>query len=245
MEPQSLHRLPGGSIDYDFYRRRAADIRADSFSSLISGRAAPALALATIILVLILMFTGRAPAGEAAAPHSSDRATDRAVVLPGTEYQLDLGSSSGSEMSSLRRDRVLKAIAGWLAYEFDRRPLKTLPEVAFVSPQRMAGLRFRDVPSDHSGGEGSEVLAVYDDEARTIYLPNGWTGRTPAELSVLVHEMVHHLQNEAEEKFDCPEAREKQAYEAQQKWLMLFGSDLTVAFEMDPMTVLVRTNCFY
>ena len=55
--------------------------------------------------------------------------------------------------------------------------------------------------------------------------------------------MVHHLQNAAGLKYECPQAREQQAYAAQQRWLGLFGSDLRKEFELDAMTLLVRTRC--
>ncbi|WP_428843149.1 DUF6647 family protein [Sinorhizobium terangae] len=118
----------------------------------------------------------------------------------------------------------------------------------------MIGLRYRKGPSDRwtggpahldTLGERPSVVAVYDDEARTVYLPDGWTGKTPGELSVLVHEMVHHIQNVGGLKFACPEEREKTAFEAQKRWLGSFGSDLETEFGLDPFTVLVRTNCLY
>ena len=87
--------------------------------------------------------------------------------------------------------------------------------------------------------------AVYDDQTRTIYLANEWTGATPAESSILVHELVHHLQNVEGLTYDCPEAREKQAYQAQARWLELFGTSLSEEFGLDPMTLLVRTNCMH
>jgi hypothetical protein len=78
-----------------------------------------------------------------------------------------------------------------------------------------------------------------------IYLPEGWTGNTPAELSILVHEMVHHLQNVENLKFECPQEREQLAYKAQERWLGLFGRDLLRDFELDPFTLLVATRCGY
>jgi hypothetical protein len=63
-------------------------------------------------------------------------------------------------------------------------------------------------------------------ESKTIFLLNGWEGKTPAELSILAHEMVHHLQNVGQLKFECPEEREELAYKAQESWLHLFGHDL-------------------
>ena len=78
---------------------------------------------------------------------------------------------------------------------------------------------------------------------QTIFLPEGWHGKTPAEVSILVHEMVHHLQTRAQIKFACPEEREKLAFEAQELWLERSGVSLASEFELDGFTLLVRTNC--
>ena len=90
-----------------------------------------------------------------------------------------------------------------------------------------------------------DTVAVYSDAARTIYLPEGWTGSTPAELSVLVHEVVHHAQNVLGLKYECPQEREQLAYRAQERWLGLFGRSLASDFELDPMSLLVKTRCFH
>lgn len=139
------------------------------------------------------------------------------------------------------KDPLPAAVADWLSVEFGL-TVDPLPNIEFAPRKQMGLLRFRGVPSDHRG-DGRDVVAIYDDEARTIYLPQGWTGGTPAEISVLVHEMVHHAQNLAGTKFECPQAREKLAYEAQGRWLAQKGSDLTQAFGVDGFTLLVLTNC--
>jgi Domain of unknown function (DUF6647) len=77
-----------------------------------------------------------------------------------------------------------------------------------------------------------------------IYTSEGWTGRTPAELSILVHEMVYHLQNVGGSKFACPQQREELAYKTQERWLKLFGRDPLQDFQLGPFTVLVKSNCF-
>jgi hypothetical protein len=46
-------------------------------------------------------------------------------------------------------------------------------------------------------------------------------------------------------KYECAEAREKPAYEAQDKWLAEFGRNLLDEFKLDPMTLLVRTRCMH
>ncbi|AZO72938.1 MULTISPECIES: DUF6647 family protein [unclassified Mesorhizobium] len=163
-----------------------------------------------------------------------------AAVLPGTGFVVRPGYfETGNE--SLRP--LLEAIAVWLSSEFDLPPPSNPPTISWVPAERLSRLRFRGLPSDHWGGEKADILAVYDDDARTIYLPAGWNGRTPAELSILAHEMVHHLQNLAGLKFACPQEREQIAYEAQQRWLRLFGSDLAADFQIDGFMLLVLTNC--
>jgi hypothetical protein len=90
-----------------------------------------------------------------------------------------------------------------------------------------------------------ETVASYDPLTRTIILPEGWTGDTPADLSILVHEMVHHLQHAARMKYECVPASEELAYAAQDKWLGLFGHDLATDFGLDGFTLLVAVRCIY
>jgi hypothetical protein len=90
-----------------------------------------------------------------------------------------------------------------------------------------------------------EVVAAYDAVANAIYLPEDWTASTPGELSILVHEMVHHLQHAARLRDECAQASEELAYAAQDKWLGLFGHDLATDFDVDPFTLTVSTRCIY
>ena len=88
-----------------------------------------------------------------------------------------------------------------------------------------------------------DVIAVYDDNNRTIYLMEGWNSASIADQSILVHEMTHHLQNQAHQRFDCAGAREKSAYIAQKEWLEAHGLDLEKEFEVDMFTVLAMSLC--
>ena len=55
--------------------------------------------------------------------------------------------------------------------------------------------------------------------------------------------MVHHLQHEAGSKYACPKELERDAFMAQEHWLTEFRTHLETEFEIDPFTLLVRTNC--
>jgi hypothetical protein len=89
------------------------------------------------------------------------------------------------------------------------------------------------------------VVAVYDNVRNTIYLPDTWTGTTPAELSILVHEMVHHLQARSRLTYGCPAAREELAYLAQEQWLAMFDLSLESEFGIDQFTLKVTTSCMF
>jgi hypothetical protein len=147
---------------------------------------------------------------------------------------------------------LLTAIALWLSANFGLPATHDLPHVEHASAIKMADLRYKGLArldAQPTGGPVQpgrrEVVAVYDDATRTIYLQDGWNADTPADLSVLVHEMVHHLQNIGELKFECPQERERVAYQAQERWLGLFGRDLQQDFEIDPFTLLVSTKCLF
>lgn len=145
---------------------------------------------------------------------------------------------------------LLALITLWLSANFDLPANHDAPHVAFVSKAAIADFRYRALlgtqpPSADGKIGGREVVAVYDDATQTIYLPQGWSGQTPADISVLVHEMVHHLQNRLGRKFACPQEREQLAYAAQDRWLALFGRNLAQDFELDGFTLLATTQCLY
>jgi Domain of unknown function (DUF6647) len=147
---------------------------------------------------------------------------------------------------------LLTTIVLWLSVNFGLPARYDHPSIEFAPAAKIVALRYGSITGEQlQAGETSsspaarEVVAVYVDATKTIYLPENWTGSTPAELSILVHEMVHHLQNVGKLKFECPQEREQLAYKAQEKWLNLFGRDLLREFELDAFTLLVSTRCTY
>ena len=123
-------------------------------------------------------------------------------------------------------EALLTAIVLWLSINFPLPANLNHPGIKFVSAAEMIAQRTGVSASEIS----SDILALYSNESKTIYLMDGWTGKTPAELSILVHEMVHHLQNVGQLKFACSQEREELAYKAQDDWLHLFGRDLEPTF---------------
>lgn len=146
---------------------------------------------------------------------------------------------------------ALTEIARWLSDNYGLTTIAEHPRIEFVQSRMLAAMRYKNLlgPQEKNaetsalGTYQREVLAVYDDSKRTIFLPDTWMGKTPAEMSILVHEMVHHLQNVGQLKYECPAAREKPAYLAQDRWLTQHGLDLEQEFEIDKFTLVVNSAC--
>jgi hypothetical protein len=145
----------------------------------------------------------------------------------------------------------LGELARWLSENYELPYAAEPPRLEKVTPLRLYQLRHRAFLASQTIGRNTkpqpgyqrEVVAVYDDKERTVYLPESWTGDTIAEQSILVHEMVHHLQNLAGMKFACAGEREKPAYLAQDKFLRQHGLDLEKEFDVDMFTVVAISIC--
>jgi len=141
---------------------------------------------------------------------------------------------------------LVAAIATWLSVEFSLRPVESRPVIKLVPAEEILALRYNSVlASGRSVEDQNDTLALYHDPTQTIYLAQDWTGSTPAEQSILVHEMVHHFQKMLGIKYECGQEREQLAYRAQDRWLGLFGHDLATDFDLDGFSLLVKTKCFY
>jgi hypothetical protein len=148
----------------------------------------------------------------------------------------------------------LIAIVTWLSVNCDLPANYELPTIHYASPSEITYFRYGAFsPTDKEKVAASQqalpaelrnsTVAVYDHKNRAIILPTGWTAITPAEQSMVVHEMVHHLQYVAQFKFACPQEAESAAYKAQNKWLQLFGKSLESEFSLDGFTILANSNC--
>lgn len=147
---------------------------------------------------------------------------------------------------------LLPKVAAWISHSFNLPEIDQLPRVQFVSSAQVTALRYGlpQPPPGHtieqagpSLGVGRAVVAVYG--KNTIYLSDAWRGGSPADQSVLIHEMVHHLQQRAQLRYACPQEREKLAYQAQERWLTRSGTTLQTEFEIDLMTLFLHSACLH
>lgn len=159
-------------------------------------------------------------------------------------------------------EHLIAIIIAWLSINYDLGNVNEQPDVAFVPSSDITQLWTSRIAANSPAGgrtitgpvhystvdprvlaRNQEVLAFYDEPGGKIYLTDGWRAGSPAHTSILVHELVHHLQHLKGEEYACPAAREKLAYQAQADWLSVFNKTLESEFGIDGLTLLVRTNC--
>lgn len=74
---------------------------------------------------------------------------------------------------------------------------------------------------------GQKTRGLYDAESGTIYLIGPWSPDSAPDVSVLLHELVHHRQHTARHWY-CPGQQEPDAYRLQAEWLAERGRRLAV-----------------
>jgi hypothetical protein len=140
---------------------------------------------------------------------------------------------------------MVAAVTGWVAADLGETVPGEMPAVAFMDRAEMRVIRQPKSPPPFRDTDSDTLEALYMDESHTIVLPTGWSGATPAEVSILVHEVVHHFQALRGDIHACPAAREKLAFEVQGRWLEAHGESLQSAFGLDGFDLLVATNCMF
>jgi hypothetical protein len=210
-------------------------------------------ALPSCLMLLAIAIGGTADVQPAASCTQSAEQHD-ARLSGSDDREVPADAAEVSRLAGLSGQALLTAIETWVSNQFNLPVIEEHPSIEFVPPAQITSLRFSGLlsdpgaqfaPNDRASSAQHDTLAVYYGATRTIYLPEGWTGGTPAELSVLVHEMVHHFQHVLGLKFECPQEREVLAYLAQDRWLGLFGHSLEGDFDLDPFSLLVKTKCFH
>jgi hypothetical protein len=104
-----------------------------------------------------------------------------------------------------------------------------------------------DLPTSQGAGgahQTSRLLAFYRRDTATVYLPKTWRPGGLRDQSILLHELVHHVQRFSKVVPACPGALERQAYELQATWLREQG--VAGPYELigtDEFTVLVLSAC--
>jgi hypothetical protein len=74
----------------------------------------------------------------------------------------------------------------------------------------------------------------------TIVLPDTWDRRRPWDLSVLLHEVIHYVQDQNRIEYKCTAEMEKQSWPLQAKYLQEVHG---INWEYDKLWYLMVSNC--
>jgi hypothetical protein len=90
-----------------------------------------------------------------------------------------------------------------------------------------------------------DVIAIYDRETGTIYLPTYFDKNNVAHRAILLHEIVHHLQYESDyhKTVQCMPLLEKQAYDLMDIWLEENNAVMPPELTIGPLLRFTLTNC--
>ena len=135
-------------------------------------------------------------------------------------------ADSGSEFA------WLAVKTGWEA--------RAAPALQFVEPAQLAKMYFgNDVAADRIC-----PTALYSIARHTVYLSTAWNQDNLHDRSVLLHELVHHLQVLDKVKVDCPALYDRQAFHWQAVWLRAQGIRDPYAFlKLDEFMIYTMTSC--
>jgi len=109
---------------------------------------------------------------------------------------------------------IITSLLIWLGANSDFNVNMDIPVVLFLPQDQMEQRYFGDTENH------GELHAFYDIEKNIIILPNTWDRRDPWDLSVLLHEMIHYVQDQNETEFNCTAEMEKDSWPLQQKYLL-------------------------
>jgi hypothetical protein len=160
-----------------------------------------------ILSVFIVSLIG-ATAIQAQEPRDFSLLPTKSVLLTGTNYSIVFNSPELQVGEPRDTEKLAAVISSWLSAYFGLPTMHRPPRFLYSE---------------------TDKLPSYNSRSQTIYLPVGWNGGSPAQMSVFVREMARHLQIEAGSTYRC--TPESFAEAVQYRWNEMFdgGRHLPIA----------------
>mgnify|MGYP001242162424 CR=1 FL=1 len=131
---------------------------------------------------------------------------------------------------------ILTALMIWLGANTTLDTNHDIPKVLFLTQAEMEILYYKEDADKNN----NQLHGLYDKKNDTIILPENWDRRNPWDLGVLLHEMIHYLQDMNDIQFQCTAEMEKNAWPIQQKYLK---EKHNYVWEYDAMWYMVISTC--
>jgi len=126
----------------------------------------------------------------------------------------------------------------WIGAETDYNVNVPHPAIIQMTQTEMNDMFY----GEHKTGTG-KLHAFYDPKANTIYLNENFDIHNAFDKGILLHELLHYVQDMNEvvgKKFECWRATELEVYELQSKYLLEVHG---VVFDYDELYVKMQAVC--
>ena len=111
------------------------------------------------------------------------------------------------------------------------------PEIEFLPETELVEMYMGD--SEHSH-RPTDLWGFYNLKNKKIYLRDTWDLHNPWNKSILLHELIHYVQDMNNQEFLCIQEMEKESWPLQQKYLRQYHG---IEWDFDPLWFLMISNC--
>jgi len=133
---------------------------------------------------------------------------------------------------------ILTALMIWLGANTQLDTNHDIPKVLFLPQAQMEKLYYPE--EQENLPNNNKLHGLYDTESDTIILLDSWDRRKPWDMAVLLHEMVHYLQDMNNLKFECTAEMERDAWPIQKQYLK---EQHDYVWDYDRLWYTVISNC--
>jgi hypothetical protein len=139
---------------------------------------------------------------------------------------------------------LLMALIAWLSPELHLPVPDHLPTIKFASHCAIQEVAYEG--TTHKCQQDG-VQAMYMEEVDTIFLPDTWRPDNLYDVSMLLHETAHFVQDFSGINIKSAKCvgfeLERPAYDAQVAWLKAAGVDPWTTMKLDQLTMFLLTQC--
>lgn len=143
-------------------------------------------------------------------------------------------------------EKLILALMVWASAQTGLPVPEKIPEIRSADRCEIERLYFGDATRNCDEAV-MKVQAIYDHRFSLLYLPDTWSPGDIYDVSMLLHELIHHMQAQAGVTADSVRCVgreiEKPAYDAQIAWLKATGLDPLEAMGINDLSYTLLTMC--
>ncbi len=130
---------------------------------------------------------------------------------------------------------ILTALLLWIGTNSTYNIDIPLPTVLFMEQEQMENIYY-----GHDKKESGQLYGFYNLEKDVIVLPVSWNRDDPWHLSVLLHELVHYVQDTNNIEYQCVAQMEQESWPLQKQYL---ANVHNFHWEYDALWHMVISSC--